>query len=166
MGTGSTVPNPNTRHRPDCTLWTVVPVPVPPDEAESSALRFLRADGFDDLVNPPGRELIRSLPPRLFADNPQHFGLRRCKPHRAAQEFPNPCGNAVDILRFALPYNKNTPTETLKSATVLLISLLVFSKLWKPIVYSGFWDVRICASCVLMPETTAYLNDLLQPRKY
>jgi hypothetical protein len=29
MGTGSTVPNPNTRHPPECTSWTVMPVPVP-----------------------------------------------------------------------------------------------------------------------------------------
>ena len=52
--------------------------------AESSASRFWRARRFDRLVDLPGSELVRPLPPRFFADRLQYFRLGGCHPNVVA----------------------------------------------------------------------------------
>jgi hypothetical protein len=78
-----------------------------------------------------------------------------------AKELPNGYCKTLGIARFALPNHQNAPTKTPKLLKVLCIPLLIPSELRKPVLYSGFWDVRVYAACVLMPEATPHFDNLL-----
>lgn len=60
----------------------------------------------------------------------------------------------------AFPNNENAPTEGAQPFKVFHVPLLIPLEFRKPIGSPGFWNVRVDATLVLVPEATSNFDDL------
>ena len=82
--------------------------------------------------------------------------------HLGIQELAKPfcCGSRA--FDFAFPQGKHLPSERSEDLFILLVTVQVASKFGSPIFCPRFWNVGINAPSMLVPKTTAHIDNLPQ----
>lgn len=76
-----------------------------------------------------------------------------------SQESFHPCGQADGVFHLALPDYENTPTKGAQLFKVFSVTVPISAEFRKPVGPPGFWNVRVAATFVLVPETPPDVDD-------